>query len=493
MNPFQNLRKNTAVNFVGSALPLVVSIVTVPVYVRTIGTEQYGVLLLVWALLGYFGAFDLGLSRAVANKVAQLKDARPEARSQVVWTGIVLGLGVGVIGGAAMAGAGYLFTDRLLSISPDLRQDAVAGLVWLAVAVPLANAMWLLIGSLEGQEKFLSANAVVLFATVVSQAVPLVLGLLTDASLLWMLFGIASAALLGLLAALGVCARAVPLKRPGFDRALAFSLTRYGGWIMVTGIVSPILVIADRLVIGAVSGARAVTVYTVPYNLVNRLGILPLSLARTLFPRFSSLAQGDASYVQRRAIVMLAAVLTPVAVAAMFVLEPFLRAWIGADLAPECARVGQILVLGICVNAIASVPYTFLQGQGRPDVPAKFHMLEVIPYLAVLWAGLHYGGLDGAAWAWTGRVAIDTLLLSYAAALPLRELRTVAVGMVPLIFAYAAIILGGENDAVRIVCGVAITACSVAISLSLLRANGRPPAVQELRGDHEHAVGVQPH
>src|SRR6476619_4235971 len=127
MNPFQNLRKNTVVNIVGSALPLVVSIVTVPVYVRTIGTERYGVLLVVWALLGYFGAFALGLSRAVANRIAQLRDARPEARSQVVWTGLALGLGVGAVGGAAMAGAGYLFTDRLLGISPDLRHDAVAG------------------------------------------------------------------------------------------------------------------------------------------------------------------------------------------------------------------------------------------------------------------------------------------------------------------------------------------------------------------------------
>src|SRR5436190_18035712 len=117
MDASKNLRKNTVINVVGSALPLVVSIVTVPVYVRAIGTEQYGVLLLVWALLGYFGAFDLGLSRAVANRVAQLRDAPSEARSEVVWTGLVLGLGVGAVGGAAMAGAGYLFTDRLLSIS----------------------------------------------------------------------------------------------------------------------------------------------------------------------------------------------------------------------------------------------------------------------------------------------------------------------------------------------------------------------------------------
>jgi O-antigen/teichoic acid export membrane protein len=468
MNPFDGLRRNTAINLVGSALPLVVSLATVPVYIRVIGPERYGVLLIVWALLGYFGAFDLGLSRAVANRIAQLGPDAPKARSQVVWTGLFISFGVGLVGGAAMILAGYLFTDRLLAISPELRHDTIASLIWLGAAVPLSNAMWLLIGSLEGQERFVLSNSVTVVATIASQALPLTLGLLTNSSVLWMLIGVAAASLLGLLVAFAVCARAVPLGRVGgFDRSLAVGLARYGGWVMLTGFVSPILTIADRLVIGAISGVRAVTVYTVPYNLVSRIGIVPLSLARTLFPRFSLLKGNDAGLVQQRAIVALTMVLSPVSVIGMFILEPFLHLWVGGALAPQAARVGEIVLLGVFANAVASVPYTYLQGQGRPDLPAKFHLIEVVPYLLLLWAGLRYVGIDGAAWATTARMSVDAILLSWAAGLRRRAVSAVALGSLPIVLAFIVVAVPGQTGLIRGLAGVVLGTVAIVVSLLL--------------------------
>jgi O-antigen/teichoic acid export membrane protein len=469
MNPFHGLKRNTAINLVGAALPLLVSLATVPVYIRVIGPDQYGVLVIVWALLGYFGAFDLGLSRAVANKVAQLRDASPTDRATVVWTALIVGFGVGLLGGVAMAGAGYVFADRLLDLPPALHDGAGSALVWLGVAVPLSNAMWLLIGSLEGQERFVVANGVTVISTVASQALPLCLGLLFASSLKWMLAGITIAALVGFLVALGACIRWVPLVRSKpFDRSLALDLSRYGGWVMVTGFVSPILVMADRLVIGAVSGVRAVAVYAVPSNLVGRLGIVPLSVARTLFPRFSLLGHKDAALVQRRTILTMAAVMAPIFVTAMFVLKPFLHLWVGEALGSESTGVGEILLLGAWLYAMTTVPYTYLQGQGRPDLPAKFHLLELPPYLLALWAGLHFRGIEGAAWAWTGRVALDAVLLFVAARLRGRALRGALVATVPIILGYLVVAVGTESVAPRVFAAIVLLAGSVFISLRLL-------------------------
>ena len=45
-------------------------------------------------------------------------------------------------------------------------------------------------------------------------------------------------------------------------------------WVTVTGLFGPILVILDRFAIGAVLGARAVAIYTVPFQLAQRIQIL---------------------------------------------------------------------------------------------------------------------------------------------------------------------------------------------------------------------------
>jgi O-antigen/teichoic acid export membrane protein len=88
--------------------------------------------------------------------------------------------------------------------------------------------------------------------------------------------------------------------------------------------------------------------------------------------------------------------------------------WLGAETAKPMIIISQIIFFGIWINGIAYIPYALLQAQGRPDIVAKFHALELVPFLAVLAAFVYYAGLPGAAMAWTFRVAIDAILLLWA-------------------------------------------------------------------------------
>ena len=61
----RKLSKNVLLNLFAEGVPLVVSLFCIPVLVRRLGTEQIGVLTLAWAVVGYFGIFDMGLGRAL--------------------------------------------------------------------------------------------------------------------------------------------------------------------------------------------------------------------------------------------------------------------------------------------------------------------------------------------------------------------------------------------------------------------------------------------
>jgi O-antigen/teichoic acid export membrane protein len=404
----RGIGRNTAINVVGGMAPLLLSILTVPAYLHLIGQDRYGVLAIVWVVLGYFGVFDLGLSRATANQIARMRDRPPEDRERVFWSAITVNATVGALGGALLLLLGHVLLGHLLHVSADLRHEALGALPWLAVSVPLTTVTLVLAGTLEGRERFLTVNILSTVGLAMFQLAPLAQAYWVGPSL----SGLVMAATFALVASTAlsfiVIAVSLPLRGlPVVDVHRLGELLRYGGWITVTGLVGPLLTVVDRVVIGGVLGARAVAQYTVPSALVARAQILSSGLARTLFPRFSHLDHGDAADVGRESLSLLAAVMTPICIVGAVCLRPFLDAWVGSELAAKSAPVGEILLLGMWLNSLAVVPYAFLQAKGRPDLPAKFHVLEVAPYFGGLLLGLHVAGLDGAALGRTGRAPVD--------------------------------------------------------------------------------------
>jgi O-antigen/teichoic acid export membrane protein len=217
------------------------------------------------------------------------------------------------------------------------------------------------------------------------------------------------------------CLRLYPAlgRRCAFDRSLIRCLLGFGGWVTVSDATSPILASFDRFLIGALQSIAAVGFYTPSYLISTRLGILPQSLAATLYPAFSTSAgRGDSEWIKSalvRSLKYLLLLVGPAALVLAFFARPLLTLWLGAKFADEGALALQILAVGALINSLAFVPYHLLRGLGRPDLTAKFHLLEVPLYVALAWFLVTAFGLPGAALAWSLRVSLDFLLLILAA------------------------------------------------------------------------------
>jgi len=434
----RTITRNAALNVVGALVPVVLAIATVPLYLDTIGPARYGLLTLVWIFVGYFGMGNVGLSRATGNRIANLRGAEPRERERLFWTAFAMGCALGVAGGALVAALGSVLVSHVLELSPELREEMSSGLPWLAVGVVFSTAGRVCIGALEGLESFGVVNGLEVTSGVIYQLAPLATALAVGPSLT----GLAAAATLAPVVAfvfgLAACARRLPLsRRVALDRSSVRGLLGFGGWVTVSEIVGPLLTVLDRFVIAAVSGPRAVARYAIPFGVVTRLWVFPFGLSRALFPRLSRVTNDEATALARRATLGLAAFMTPVVVVGIFAAEPLLHLWLGGALGSRTARVAEILLVGVWVNSLAFVPSTFLQARNRPDLPAKFHLAELPPYVAGLLIALSLGGIEGAALVWTLRAAVDAALL--AAAARVYRLRDVgrAVPLVLVLVAYA--------------------------------------------------------
>lgn len=137
-----------------------------------------------------------------------------------------------------------------------------------------------------------------------------------------------------------------------------------------------------------------------------------------LFPAFSTLeGLGDRTKIRilfTRSVKYVFLVLGPILLLIILFAKEILQTWLGNDVALHSKVAMQILALGVLINSLAHIPYALLQGVGRPDITAKFHLVELPFYVGVLWFLVSYFGIAGAATAWTFRVTLDALLLFIA-------------------------------------------------------------------------------
>jgi O-antigen/teichoic acid export membrane protein len=150
-------------------------------------------------------------------------------------------------------------------------------------------------------------------------------------------------------------------------------------------------------------------------------------LLRPLFPRFSAQRSSAALETANRFVLALAGILTTIVVIAILGTGPFFRLWIGAEAAARSTRAGELMLLGVWIRSLSWIPYALLQAQGRPNLTAKLHVVELLPFVGLLWVGSRFGGVAGAAAVWCVRVAADAAFLFKAAGIS----RGVVIRLIP--------------------------------------------------------------
>lgn len=395
--------RNTALNLFGLALPLAAGFAAIPMVVRALGTERFGILALVWVVFGYFGLFDLGLGRTATRTVADaLGRGAPEVIPAAVWTTVGLQTAIGL----AAAGLSHLLAPSLvrhvLNIPAAFAGETVLTLRLVGWSLPVMFVAASFRGVLEAAQRFDLVNAVKAPLNVLFYVLPLV-GAAIGCALpgIVVLLILSRAAALAAWAALGL--RVLPVLRaaPVFRRALVRPIFSFSGWLGLSGVLYAVTTSIDRLVIGSLLTVEAVAFYSAPYEAINRLGVVPNSLSMVLFPAFSFLGGGDragrAEDLFARSTKLLLLTTGPVFVLLMFFAGDALRLWLGPDFAARSAFVVTVLAAGFLANTVVAVPNNYLMGIGRVDIAPKYQVFELVVFGALIWAGAKAGGIKGVA------------------------------------------------------------------------------------------------
>jgi O-antigen/teichoic acid export membrane protein len=201
-------------------------------------------------------------------------------------------------------------------------------------------------------------------------------------------------------------------------RSAMVPLLRYGGWMTVSNVISPLMVYLDRFFVAAILPLAAVAHYVTPYEIVTKLSVLPQAIVGAHFPAFASTFARDrdrTAVLFARTLRAILLLMFPVLLVVVLFAREGLTAWVGAPFAEASTPVLQWLAAGIFVNSLAQAPFAVLQGTGRPDLTGRLHLVELPFYLASLYWLVHHYGIVGVAMAWSIRAGVDAVVLQVLA------------------------------------------------------------------------------
>lgn len=411
----RSLLNNTAWTVLGSAAPLGVAVITIPILISRLGNDKFGVLTLAWALVGYFGLFDLGLGKAltrlVAEKVARDKECEVPG---AFWCCLALLFGVGCLGSLIVGSTANWMVISVLHIPKQLQLDTVRAFYVIAATIPIVSTASGLRGYLEGRTHFAHVSVIRMLVGILGFIGP-VLVLPFSKSLVAVIAALAAARAITWFGFFFCCLRVSPIlsREPRIKTADLMPLMRFGGWVTVSNIVSPLMVSMDRFMVAGLASLGVVAYYVTPQEMMTKLLVLPMALQTVVFPSFSTTTvSGDAMRdLYRRGINAILLALFPITILLATFSREILTIWLGPTFALHSFRIVQWLSIGILINAVAHIPAAMIQGGDRPDLCAKLHLIELPLYALIAWGLIVKFGIEGAAAAWVLRVAFDALML----------------------------------------------------------------------------------
>jgi O-antigen/teichoic acid export membrane protein len=415
------LARNTVWNVLGQLAPMAVAVATVPVLVRRLGVSRFGVLSLAFVLIGYFSLFDLGLGRALTKLLADKLAAGQEQEHGIpplIWTSLLLMVALGIVGGLGILAITPWMVRSLLRVPPGLQQETLHGFYLLALSIPVVILTSGLRGILEALQQFRILNLIRIPMSIFSFAGPLLVLPFTS-SLFWVIVVLVAGRVIGCVVHWVACSHALPAFRTGIalDFSLAKPLVKFGGWMTVSNVLSPLLTYTDRFFIGALISIGAIAYYTTSFDTVTRVSVIPAALSGVLFPAFAVTLirePGRAQLLLDRSLKYLFLIIFPVVLITVALAPEGLRLWLGPDFAEKGTSVLRWLAAGVLINSLAYAPFALIQSAGRPDITAKLHLLELPIYGIGVWLLSKEFGIRGTAIAWTARLALDTFLICFS-------------------------------------------------------------------------------
>lgn len=408
---YSNVRRNIIANFIARSWGFVSTYLFIPLYLKFLGIEAFGLVGFFSTLMGVMVLADMGFSATINRELARLsvrKDSSNEMRNLLrtyeivyLWISLVLFILIWTL--APVISEHWLNSNKL---KPHEITIAIR-LMGIAILFMLPSGLYF--GGLMGLQLQLKANShQIAWSVYKGLGTVLILWLISPTIIAFTTWQLISNVIYFSFVRFSLW-QSLSLKssnsKPQFKWNLLHDTKKYTMGMALIAILSTILTQTDKLTVSKMLSLDMLGYYSI----ATALSSLPLMLANpissAIFPQFTGIFEkGDRLsliYLYHKTCKLTSIVIIPAGLTLAFFAEDFIFAWTSSNLvASEAGFVTSILVLGQLLQAITLVPFNYALSQGQTKLIIKVQIFSIILITPLLYFLLNNYGLIGGSVSW---------------------------------------------------------------------------------------------
>lgn len=404
------LKRNLIANYLGQGWTALMGLAFIPLYIKYLGIEAYGLIGLFAVLQAWLILLDMGMKPTLSREMARLTGGAHSIESirDVLRSIEIISISVATLAALGIwAASGWLASDWLraenMSVDSVAQAFAIMGVVTALRFVEGVYSSCIL--GLQRQVMYNLVNCIL--ATLRGVGAVAILAWIAptiEGFFIWQ--GIVSVLSLGVLAIVTYGALPRTERSGRFSISALRDIGRFAGGMMGTTFLALLLTQVDKILLSKLLTLSDYGYYTLAATLAGgALSILIGPINQAWFPRLSQLCASNdqpgliCAYHQGAQLVSVIA--GSVAFFLMIFAETLLHLWTqDAALAHRVAPLLSLLLLGNLLNGLMWIPYQTQLAHGWTGLTVRINIVAVAVIVpAIIWTTPRFGA-TGAAWVW---------------------------------------------------------------------------------------------
>ena len=406
MNP---VKKNIVANFAGSIWQGIMSLVFIPLYIKFMGVESWGLIGFFATLQAVFSLLDMGLSSTLTREMARLSilpDKKQEMRN-LVRTMEIIYWSIAVLAGSIIAASSSFIVHHWVKAGELPTQTIEQAILIMGFVMALQMPIGFYSGGLMGLQKQVTLNVVnISVATLRGVGAVLILWLVSPTIQAFFLWQIATSSINIFLLALFLWRRLPSSNRKAiFQKQLLKGIWKFAAGISGISIFAIILSQLDKIVLSKMLSLEMFGYYMLASVVAMSLTRFFTPVFHSVYPRFTQLVSiGDQEGLKQlyhKSCQFMSILILPIAIIIALFSYEIILIWTQNPVTAEKTHLlVSILICGTAINGLMNLPYALQLASGWTQLSIFkniFAVLLVIPL--IIYMSNRYGA-TGASCVW---------------------------------------------------------------------------------------------